>query len=240
LGVSVLGNDQLGNTMGIAAVGTPVVETRELALLALVAAPRRLLAFEVIAVAVQNPATGRAFVRHQANAPSGGQVTDVDIGAFLSGPRHPEQDALLRLIGSSILDRHAAAGDAEMSGAAAGREWSEAELSELGDMLVRGLTIEEITYRLRRDHREVRDKAAEVGRACRGAATTISDPAEDQFAGNLRELWTALRLIRETVEELAPPGSIPNDEYLTPEPMREAEAIIRGIYAIAGEPSSAS
>ena len=43
----------------------------------------------------------------------------------------------------------------------------------------------------------------------------------------------ALRLIREAVEELAPPGSIPNDEYLGPEPMREAEAIIRGIDAIA-------
>ena len=50
---------------------------------------------------------------------------------------------------------------------------------------------------------------------------------------NFRELWAALRLIRETVEELAPPGSVPNDEYLTPEPMREAEAIIRGIHAIA-------
>ena len=42
-------------------------------------------------------ATGLGTVRHQANASSGGQMTDVDIGAFLSGPRHPEQDALLRL-----------------------------------------------------------------------------------------------------------------------------------------------
>jgi hypothetical protein len=39
--------------------------------------------------------------------------------------------------------------------------------------------------------------------------------------------------VRETVEELAPAGSVPNDEYLGPEPMREAEAIIRGIQAIA-------
>jgi hypothetical protein len=163
-------------------------------------------------------------------------MTDVDIDAFLSGPRHPEQDALLRLIGTAMLDRHAGGADAEMSGAAVGREWSERELSELGDMLVRGLTIEEITHRLRRDHREVRDKVAKVGRACRGAATTISDPAEEQFAGNLRKLWAALRLIRETVEELASPGSVPKDEYLTTEPMREAESIIRGIHAIAGEP----
>jgi hypothetical protein len=55
-------------------------------------------------------------------------------------------------------------------------------------------------------------------------------------AGNLRKLWAALRLIRETVEELASQRSVPNDEYLTTEPMREAEAIILGIHAIAGEP----
>jgi hypothetical protein len=32
---------------------------------------------------------------------------------------------------------------------------------------VRGLSIEEVARVLRRDHREVRDKVAEVGRACR-------------------------------------------------------------------------
>jgi hypothetical protein len=62
--------------------------------------------------------------------------------------------------------------------------------------------------------------------------------SKDQIAANFHELWAALRKIREAVEELAPPGSVPNDEYLTPEPVREAEAIIRGIRAIAGEPSS--
>jgi hypothetical protein len=42
-------------------------------------------------------------------------------------------------------------------------------------------------------------------------------------------------VIRKTVEELAPPNSVPNHEYLGPEPMKEkdAEAIIRGIHAIA-------
>jgi hypothetical protein len=47
-----------------------------------------------------DPATGLAFVRHQANAPSGGQVTNLEIGDFLSGSQHPEQAALLRLIGT--------------------------------------------------------------------------------------------------------------------------------------------
>jgi hypothetical protein len=40
-------------------------------------------------------------------------------------------------------------------------------MNALGEMLVRGVSIEEIARRLRRDHREVRDKIAEVGRACR-------------------------------------------------------------------------
>jgi hypothetical protein len=59
-------------------------------------------------------------------------------------------------------------------------------------------------------------------------------------ADNIGELWAALRLIRETVEGLAPPGSVPNDKYATPEPMREAEAIIRGIHAIARSASPLS
>ena len=49
----------------------------------------------------RDPVAGRVFVRHEANAPSGGQVTDIDIGDFLSrGARNPEHLALLRLIGT--------------------------------------------------------------------------------------------------------------------------------------------
>jgi hypothetical protein len=55
----------------------------------------------------------------------------------------------------------------EPSGVDASREWSDAELKELGEMLLRGLSLKEIARLLRRDHREVRDKIAEVGRACR-------------------------------------------------------------------------
>ena len=47
------------------------------------------------------------------------------------------------------------------------REWSDGELHELGNMLLRGLSMEEIARLLRRGHGEVRDKVAEVGRACR-------------------------------------------------------------------------
>src|SRR5215471_14671079 len=50
-----------------------------------------------------DPATGNVFIRHEANIPSGGQVTDINIGAFLSGAReNPEHQALLHLIGTLV------------------------------------------------------------------------------------------------------------------------------------------
>ena len=51
----------------------------------------------------RDPASGNVFVRHEANAPSGGHVTEVGIGEFLSrGQRHPEHEALLGLIGTLV------------------------------------------------------------------------------------------------------------------------------------------
>ena len=51
----------------------------------------------------REPETGRLFVRHEANFPSGGQVTDIDVGAFLGeGRHHPEHQALLHLIGTLV------------------------------------------------------------------------------------------------------------------------------------------
>lgn len=49
--------------------------------------------------------TERVFVRHEPNAPSGGQVSDLDIGTFLSrGPLNPEHQVLLRLIATLPID----------------------------------------------------------------------------------------------------------------------------------------
>jgi hypothetical protein len=46
---------------------------------------------------------GQAFVRHQANEPSGGNSTHVEIGRFLlRGPTGPEHSALLALIGTLV------------------------------------------------------------------------------------------------------------------------------------------
>jgi hypothetical protein len=49
-----------------------------------------------------NPETGRVFVRHEANLPSGGQAADIEIGAFLvavgSGSADKVREALKRAI----------------------------------------------------------------------------------------------------------------------------------------------
>jgi len=80
-------------------------------------------------------------------------VTQIDLGAFLSGELHPEQETLLRRIANFILDpRRADASDDEWSAAGTGGDWSNVELRELRDMLLRGLSIEEIKRLLRRDH----------------------------------------------------------------------------------------
>ena len=49
---------------------------------------------------------GRVFIRHEPNLPSGGQVSDIEVGAFLSqGGQGPEKQELLRLIGTLVEDR---------------------------------------------------------------------------------------------------------------------------------------
>jgi hypothetical protein len=43
----------------------------------------------------------------------------------------------------------------------------------------------------------------------------------------------ALRMIREAIELHAPPGSVPSEEMIEPPFVKEAEALVRGILAIA-------
>jgi len=52
----------------------------------------------------REPTSGAAFVIHQPNGPSGGQLSHIELGAFLNGgpSGRPEQQALLRLIGSLV------------------------------------------------------------------------------------------------------------------------------------------
>jgi hypothetical protein len=59
---------------------------------------------------VRETASARVFVEHAPNLASGGRVSRIEIGDFLAGGRHgPEQQALLRLIGT-LLEQEAAAG----------------------------------------------------------------------------------------------------------------------------------
>jgi hypothetical protein len=64
-------------------------------------------------------ASGQVFVRHEANLPSGGTISDIEFGAFLvQGGHGPEHQELLRLIGTLVeeplpsMDKAAEAGGA--------------------------------------------------------------------------------------------------------------------------------
>jgi hypothetical protein len=51
----------------------------------------------------REPTNGHAFVIHQPNGPSGGHLSHIELGAFLSGGQNgPEHQALLRLIGTLV------------------------------------------------------------------------------------------------------------------------------------------
>ena len=50
----------------------------------------------------REPTNGRAFVIHQPNGPSGGRLSHIELGAFLSSGNGPEQQALLRLIATLV------------------------------------------------------------------------------------------------------------------------------------------
>jgi len=50
----------------------------------------------------REPANGHAFIIHQPNAPSGGRLSHIELGAFLREAAGPEQQALLRLIGTLV------------------------------------------------------------------------------------------------------------------------------------------
>ena len=73
----------------------------------------------------------------------------------------------MRLIGSFISGKDASKTDDDGAAMNVGREWSDPELTALGNMRVGGLPTEEITRFLRWEHVDVRDKVVEIGRICR-------------------------------------------------------------------------
>jgi hypothetical protein len=115
-------------------------------------------------------------------------VADIELGAFLSGPRNPEHEALLRLIGASILDPRGAEADDEPAAVNTGREWSDAELRngqlEL-NRAARGLSREQRKFRLlvRATRAHSRSRANRLN-ATKAAATAFRYRDHAELQGN--------------------------------------------------------
>jgi hypothetical protein len=103
-----------------------------------------------------------------------------------------------------------------------GTSWSEWDDSDIRWGIDHGRSIEETADFLCRTPSEIRERMTGRGRI---ALETY------------RDARAAMALIREAIEDCAPPGSVTREEYLTPEFTVEAEALVRGIYAIASRKS---
>jgi hypothetical protein len=99
-------------------------------------------------------------------------------------------------------------------------------------------SIEETANFLCRMPSEVRRRIEQIAEAdAIGDPSLLSDGVTDRDRIALetyRDARAAMALIREAVEDCAPPGSVTREGYLTPEFTAQAEALVRGIYAIAG------
>jgi hypothetical protein len=58
----------------------------------------------------------------------------------------------------------------------------------------------------------------------------MNDEERERWRDNLQNAWAALRMIRETIETLGPPGALPSRDTVLiergPEPVHEAQAIV--------------
>jgi hypothetical protein len=118
-----------------------------------------------------------------------------------------------------------------------GTPWSSWDDQDIRWQLDHNHSIEEIAGFLCRMPSEVRRRVAEIEEA-----DAIGDPSllrdgwtrDDRIAlETYRDARAALALIREAVEDCAPPGAVAREGYLTPKFTVQAEALVRGIYAIA-------
>jgi hypothetical protein len=118
-----------------------------------------------------------------------------------------------------------------------GMPWSSWEDEDIRWQLDHNVSIEEIANFLCRTPSEVRRRIEQIAEA-----DAIGDPSllrdgmtdRDRIAlETYRDARAAMALIREAVEDCAPPGAITREGYLTPEFTVQAEALVRGIYSIA-------
>jgi hypothetical protein len=115
--------------------------------------------------------------------------------------------------------------------------WNSWEDQDIRWGLDHNRSIEETADFLCRTPSEVRLRIEQIAEA-----DAIGDPSllEDRLTDRdrialetYRDARAAMALIREAVEDCAPPGSVTREGYLTPEFTVQAEALVRGIYAIA-------
>jgi hypothetical protein len=118
-----------------------------------------------------------------------------------------------------------------------GTPWSSSEDQDIRWGLDHNGSTEEIANFLCRTPSEVRQRIREIAEAdAIGDISLLSDglTGSDRIAfETYRDARAAMALIREAVEDCAPPGSVTRERYLTPEFTVQAEALVRGIYAIA-------
>jgi hypothetical protein len=119
-----------------------------------------------------------------------------------------------------------------------GTPWSSWDDEDIRWGLDHNNSIEEIANFLCRTPSEVHQRIREIAEAdAIGNPSLLRDGVTDTDRAALetyRDARAAMALIREAVEDCAPPGSVTREGYLTPEFTVEAEALVRGIYAIAG------
>jgi hypothetical protein len=115
--------------------------------------------------------------------------------------------------------------------------WSEWDDSDIRWGLDHGRSIDETADFLCRTPSEIRQRMREIAEAdAIGDPTLLRDRRieRDRLAiETYRDARAAMALIREAVEDCALPGSVTREGYLTPEFTVQAEALVRGIYAIA-------
>jgi hypothetical protein len=119
-----------------------------------------------------------------------------------------------------------------------GTPWSSWDDEDIRWALDHNDSIEEIANFLCRTPSEVHQRIREIAEAdAIGNPSLLRDGVTDSDRVALetyRDARAAMALIREAVEDCAPPGSVTREGYLTPEFTVEAEALVRGIYAIDG------
>ena len=118
-----------------------------------------------------------------------------------------------------------------------GTPWSSWDDEDIRWGLDHNGSTEKIANFLCRTPSEVRRRIEQIAEAdAIGDPSLLQDGLTDRDRIALetyRDARAAMALIREAVEDCAPPGSVTREGYLTPEFTVQAEALVRGIYAIA-------